>query len=100
MPAKIDLNSLVSRDPSPVTADMDGELVMMSIKRGNYYGLGDIGSKIWQKLECPQRVDDLCHDLMGEYEIDRNTCETDVIEFLGQLLDESLIKIGDEDSAD
>jgi len=93
MPEKLNLNTVICRDPNPVTADMGGELVMMSMERGNYYALGEIGSQIWSKLESPQRVDRLCRELAEHYEVDRHTCETDVIEFLEQLYSEGLISI-------
>jgi hypothetical protein len=100
MRAKIDSNTLISRDQNPVTADMDGELVMMSITRGNYYGLGEIGSQIWKKLETPQRVDSLCHHLMALYEIDEDTCTKDTIEFLEQLYGEGLIVTSNADDTE
>jgi hypothetical protein len=41
--------TIVSRGPSVLTAEVDGEIVMMSIKQGRYFGLDDIGSDIWKR---------------------------------------------------
>lgn len=99
MPPTLDKHSIVYRDPTPVTADMDGELVMISIERGNYYGLGTIGSRIWQLIEAPIRVSALCQQLTTEYKVEQRSCETDVIGFLRQLQLEGLINIDHDDSA-
>ena len=96
MPTPIEQHTLISRNQNPVTADMDGELVMMSIERGNYYGLGEVGSEIWRLLVTPHRVSELCHILQKEYEVDGKTCTADVTTFLEQLHSEGLIILNDE----
>ena len=45
--------TIISRSPSVITAEVDGEVVMMSIEQGQYFGLDDIGSDIWKRLEQP-----------------------------------------------
>ena len=96
MPTPIEQHTLITRDQTPVTADMDGELVMMSIERGNYYGLGEVGSEIWRLLETPLRVSELTHILQEQYEVDATTCSADIITFLEQLHNEGLITLNDE----
>lgn len=91
MPPTIDTDTVLIRDDSPITADMDGEIVMMSLERDNYYGLGETGSRIWNLLEAPQTPRQLCATLTQEYEIDSTTCLTDIQPFLQQLLQERLI---------
>ena len=45
--------TMISRSPSVVTAEVDGEIVMMSIEQGRYFGLDDVGSDIWRRIEPP-----------------------------------------------
>lgn len=99
MPATPNKHSLILRDQDTITADMDGELVMINIERGNYYGLGAIGSRIWQLLENPVRVDELCRQLTTEYQVDPQSCEADVIGFLQQLQQAGLVTFSHGDSA-
>ena len=93
MPPTIDTNTLLIRDNNPITADMDGEIVMMSLERDNYYGLGETGSRIWSLLEAPQTPSQLCTALSLEYQVDEKTCQIDIQPFLTQLLEEKLIKL-------
>lgn len=89
----MDLNSLVKQESDLISADVDGELVMLSIEKGNYYGLAGIGSRIWQLVETPIRVSTLCDKLLEEYGVEKSVCEADVLEFLGALVEQGLIEV-------
>lgn len=72
---------------------------MMSIERGNYYGLGEVGSRIWELLATPIKLDQLCDQLLAEYQVEPKRCQTEVIAFLNQLQDEGLVRMTDDESS-
>lgn len=76
---------MVRRNPDLVFSNMDGETVMMSIKNSEYYGLDEIGSRIWELLENPESAESLTGKLIEEYDVARETCLADVLEFLQEL---------------
>lgn len=57
--SRIALSSIVATSNDLVSSDLDGEVVMMSIDNGEYYGLDAVGSRVWALLERPQAVSDL-----------------------------------------
>lgn len=73
-----DTRTLVSRSPSVLTAEVDGEIVMMSIEEGRYFGLDDIASDIWKRLEAPLSFAALIDALAADYDADRATIAADV----------------------
>lgn len=83
---------MIVRKSEIVAADMDGETVMMNIETGKYYNLGAIGGAIWKLIETPTKVEDLISRLVEEYNVTRNQCEEDVLPFLNQIFEQSLIK--------
>ena len=93
MPQPIGADTIITRDNSPIAADMDGEIVMLSMQTNNYYGLGEVGSRLWALLETPQTPSQLCARLTTEYDISQNDCIDDIQPFLHQLLQEKLIKL-------
>ena len=95
----IQLENKIARSEGFITSTVDDEVMMMSIEKGHYYGLDDIGSHIWQQLENPVRVADLCAQLSTEFNVDQDQCETDVLAFLNELADEGMISIVTESSA-
>jgi hypothetical protein len=91
--AKLSSASVIVRRDGIVEAEVDGEVVALDIESGNCYGLNKVGTRIWQIIAAPQRVDALCTRLVGEYEIDLATCERDVLGLLEELLHERLIDV-------
>jgi hypothetical protein len=63
--------TIVSRSSSVQTAEIDGEIVMMSIEQGHYFGLDHIGSDIWKRIEPPCSFATLIDVLAAYYEIAR-----------------------------
>jgi hypothetical protein len=51
-----------------------------------------VGSRIWELLADPLTTSEICARLVAEFEVDTDTCETDVVEFVGQLLESDLIR--------
>ncbi|MDR7000590.1 lasso peptide biosynthesis PqqD family chaperone [Neobacillus niacini] len=90
---KVALNCHVVQSLGNIVSDMDGEKVMMSIKNGKYYNLGEIGGIIWDLIKEPVYVHQLIDCLMNEYSIERADCEKQVSLFLESLYAEGLIQI-------
>lgn len=92
----INIDSLVQRNPKLIANQMDGEIVMMSIDNGEYYGLDETGSRIWELLESQVRVGSLIESLMAEFEVGKEECANDTLEFLNDLFDKGLLLVSNE----
>lgn len=93
MPVAISADSIVSRSAAPVSADVAGETVLMSLERSKCYGLGVIGSEIWKRIAKPVRVSDLVADLAAEYDAEPSIIERDLLVLFAELADEGLVEI-------
>ena len=78
-----------------LTGDQGGFAAILNLKTGVYYGLDDIGASLWRMLNEPRRVDELVEALLGEYEVDREECQRDVIALLGELAVRGLVEINE-----
>ena len=76
-----------------ISADLDGEAVMMHLESYKYFGLDEIASQIWQMMSQPMSVANLCNQLLSQYNVDRATCERDVLTYLNGLLNDGLLTI-------
>jgi hypothetical protein len=86
------LDSIIQRNPEMVSADMDGEVVMMSIEDSAYYGLNAVGSDLWEALESPVSITSLCQRVIKNFDIDAKSCELDVMELLTDLRERKLVQ--------
>lgn len=89
----IDAGSTVVQSKDQICAEVDGEVVMMSIEKGNYYGLDTIGGRIWELIVEPCTVNEVCDRLVAEFAVDRATCEADVLRFLNEMEAQRLIEL-------
>ena len=39
-----------------MTANVNGETIMLTLEQGSYYGIGEIGSKIWDLIAQPTSI--------------------------------------------
>ena len=91
--AKLSLDSVVARRAEPLTATVDGEMVMLDPRNSLYFGLDSVGRRIWELLERPQPVDALCAAIEEQFDVTAETCRADVLAFLEQLADAELVDI-------
>lgn len=87
----INKNSILSRNESLVTGDVEGEAVMMNIANGKYYGMDKVGTRIWELMEKPLSFQEVLNALLKEYNVDEKSCEKDVLTFLEELAKDNLI---------
>ena len=86
--------TVISRSPSVLTAEVDGEVVMMSIEQGRYFGLDDIGSDIWKCLDTPCSFAELIDRLASVYDADQATIAAVVRDLLSRLAVQDAVRLG------
>ena len=86
-------DTVVARRADPLTARVDDDLVMLDPKQSRYFALDRIGRSVWDLLEQPQSVDDLCTALQSQFSVAPETCRTDVVAFLEELSEAGLLDV-------
>ena len=84
---------LARSDDDLLTAEVDGELMGMSVERGTCYGFNGVGTRIWHLLAEPRSIDSLCAALVSEYEVEDDVCRQDVVTVVQRLCDEGLVEV-------
>lgn len=80
------------RNADILSANVDDDLVMMSIQAGNYYNIGGVGTFIWELLAEPRSIDELVDGIMADYDVERERCAADVGAFVQELVRLKLIE--------
>lgn len=80
------------RKAGVVATSMDGEIVMMDIDQGKYFGIAGVGQVVWNMLSEPCDVDALAVQICAEYDVDAATARSDVEKFLAQLTARQLVE--------
>lgn len=72
---------------------MGGEVVILDLKSGNYYGLDAVGARVWTLIEAPTSLADIRRIIMDEYEVDAETCERDILAFVNQMQAVGIVEV-------
>lgn len=90
------LESLKVRLPEEILfQEVDGGTVLLNAVNGEYYGLNEIGTRIWERLQQGQSPAELVDSLLQEYEVSPELLGRDVGRFLEHLQTRGLIEIQD-----
>ncbi len=81
------------RNPDLIATDMDGDTVMMSIERGEYYGVSGVGTRIWELLGEPVTISNIVTTICAEFEINEATCQEDAERFISELMDNGIVLV-------
>lgn len=70
-----------------------GEMkVLMSMQQGHFVELNATGKAIWERLDGKASLAEIAAALQEIYEIPQDLCEAEVLQFVGNLRDQSLVE--------
>jgi hypothetical protein len=69
------------------------EVVMLDMESGFYFGLNSVASIIWALMEKGISFEDLCDQLIEQFDVERALCESDTQELIDQLLEKKIIRV-------
>lgn len=79
--------------PGQVSSDLAGEAVILDLRSGVYYGLNEVGAKIWALVQQPQTIQSIQHALLQEYDVDPEICVQDILHLLQDLQAAGLVEM-------
>ena len=80
--------------PDQVSSDLDGDAVILNLNSGVYFGLNPVGARVWELLQEPRTVDEICGTVRQEFEVEPDRCRRDLINLLEQMRNEGLVTEG------
>ena len=89
----VSVDSTVVAAKTQVSADLQGEAVVLGIEKGVYYGLDEVAARVWELLREPRQVSVIRDAIVSEYDVDVATCQRDLLDFLNRLEAEKLIEV-------
>lgn len=88
--------STIAASPEQTSADMPGETVILHPKSGRYYGLDNVGARVWQLVQSPRTFGEIRQIIADEYDVDPARSERDLRQLVGELSEAGLVSVGDE----
>ncbi len=95
----VTIDSVLVQDKELAAADLEGRVIVLSLRAGAYFGFNGVASEIWHMLSEPRRVGEIFDTLSRSHEVDATTLSRDVLPFLQTLIEQRLALQIDRDDA-
>ena len=87
------------REPGVVRRHIAGQILLIPIHAGreamqNLFVLDEVGDFVWQRMEREETIAELSSAVVEQFEVDVDTAEQDVLDFLRDLTEAGLAKTG------
>jgi hypothetical protein len=86
----------ISIPETVLVREMQGESVLLDLSTETYYGLDDVGSRMWAAIASEGTIAGACALLLSEYDVMAAQLESDLREFIGKLVEVGLLSMRDE----
>ena len=99
MKSRLTEHSAVVAIEHQVSSDLGGEVAILDLKAGVYYGLDEVGARIWELIQETRVVGQIQATILEEYDVEPERGKRDVLMLLQDLANEGLIEVKDEATA-
>ncbi len=73
--------------------ELSGEAVLLNLTTGKYYGLDEVGTRMWQLILDQAKLESAYKILLDEYEVDEEQLASDLIHLIDSLAEQGLISV-------
>ena len=73
--------------------ELQGEAVLLNLDSECYFGLDEVGTRMWQALASAQTTAGACEALVAEYDVEPETLRADLDHLVGQLAQAGLVRV-------
>lgn len=89
----VNLDSKITIPPEIVFRVVNGEAVILDTASSKYFGLNEVGTRMWALLSEHATVYQALERLKLEYDVDAEQLEHDLLEFANQMATRGLMEI-------
>ena len=87
----MDLNTRLKVPPQVMSRLVGDETVLLDLESGIYFGLDGVGRQIWESVASGHSLGEIIAEVVAAYEVDEAQAESDVIEFVRDLVERGLL---------
>lgn len=91
----IKIPRLVRLSEQVLFQEIEGEAVLLNLKNEQYFGLNEIGTRLWHLLAENEETANLLTHLQSEYEVDEETLKNDLSVLINDLKTQGLVTVED-----
>lgn len=78
--------------PSVVFRQMEDGAVLLDLESGVYFGLDEVGTRVWTLLAEHKTTDAVCEAMLAEFDVEPDVLADDVRRLVGELQQHGLLR--------
>jgi hypothetical protein len=90
------LDSVVVATRHQASCALGEEAVVLEMNAGVYFGLNQVGARVWELVKTPRSVRSILDTLLAEYEVEPERCHEDLLSVLDKMRSAGLVETGHE----
>ncbi len=72
---------------------LDQEAVLLNLETEQYFGLDEIGTRMWQLVTGSPSIDAAYQELLAEFDVEAEMLHSNLAELLSRLVDSGLLQV-------
>ena len=77
-PQTMNLNQTIALSPDVISQEVSGETVLLDLESENYFGLDEVGTRIWQLIKETNELQLIFDTLLKEYDVSEERLQLDL----------------------
>jgi len=83
----------ISISEDALSQEVNGETVILDLKSESYFGLDQVGTRIWQLLQQHNDTQPVLETMLNEYDVEPAQLKSDIDELLEKLCEAGLVNL-------
>jgi hypothetical protein len=89
----MNLDQTIILSPDVISQEVSGETVLLDLESENYFGLDEVGTRVWQLIKETSDLGAIYNTLLKEYEVEEQRLQTDLDALLGEIAGLGLVTL-------
>jgi hypothetical protein len=89
----MNLNQTITLSPDVISQEVSGETVLLDLESENYFGLDEVGTRIWQLIKETNDLEAIFNTLLAEYDVSEERLRGDLDALLGEIAGLGLVQL-------
>ena len=82
---QLSMNQTIALSPDVISQEVSGETVLLDLESENYFGLDEVGTRIWQLIKETDDLNAIFKILLEEYEVTEERLQRDLTVLLSEI---------------
>jgi len=89
----MNLNQTITLSPDVISQEVSGETVLLDLESEHYFGLDEVGTRIWQLAKETDDLNAIYQTLLAEYDVSEERLQQDLDNLLAEISGLGLIRL-------